>query len=64
VKLWARRGDNAQLSVLELVQEAYAPRPKKAKVQPPAATAAPVEAAPQEAPVVEAVAAEAEAPEG
>jgi len=29
VKLWARRGDNAPISVLELVKEGYAPKPKR-----------------------------------
>lgn len=41
VKLWNRRGDNAPVSMLELVQEAYAPKAKKAKpVQPVVAPAA------------------------
>src|SRR5512145_1282466 len=61
VKLWARRGDNAPLSMLELVQEPYAPRPKKVKPQPAAQAVA--AAAPQEAPVAEAAPAAIEAPE-
>lgn len=61
VKLWARRGDNAPLSMLELVQEAYAPRPKKVKTQSVAPPLAPM---PKEAPAAEAVAtAEGETPE-
>lgn len=68
MKLGNRQGDNAPISVLELVQEAYVPRPNKQTTAPKAAAAQPgakAEAAPAEA--VEEVAAaepEAEQPEG
>ena len=41
-KLGPRKGDNAPMAVIELVTEAYQPKPARAK-KVPAATAAPVE---------------------
>lgn len=54
VKLWARRGDNAPISLLELVQEECSPKPKRAKPAPEAATPAASVAspAPEAAPAV------------
>lgn len=60
VKLWNRKGDNAPISMLELVQEAYAPRPKK--VKPAVAASAQPASAPQ--PVPEAAAEETAPAEG
>ncbi len=50
MKLGNRRGDNAPISVLELVQEAYVPRPAKMKPVPAMVTTQPV--AEEIAPVV------------
>ena len=58
-KIGPRKGDNAPMAVIELVTEAYAPKPARAKKAAPAPKAAPVEApvevedveAPAEAPV-------------
>ena len=47
MKLGNRRGDNAPISVLELVKEAYAPAPAKKKSRTPAPKAKPVAAAPE-----------------
>ena len=47
MKLGNRRGDNAPISVLELVKEAYAPEPAKKKTRTPAPKAKPVAAAPE-----------------
>ena len=46
VKLWARRGDNAPISLLELVQEECTPKPKRAKPALEAAKPAPAVASP------------------
>jgi large subunit ribosomal protein L17 len=53
IKLGHRAGDNAALSIIELVEESFTAKPKKKKV-PAKAAAKPVEAAP----VVEALAVE------
>jgi large subunit ribosomal protein L17 len=54
-KIGPRKGDNAPMAVIELVTEAYSPKPVATKkaAAPAAAPAAPVEAAPAEAEVVE-----------
>ena len=57
MKLGNRRGDNAPVSILELVQEAYAPRAAKKKAAAPKAEAAPAAEVVEDAPV-EAVASE------
>jgi large subunit ribosomal protein L17 len=54
-KIGPRKGDNAPMAVIELVTEAYAPKPAKAK---PAKTEAPVAAPVEEVEVVEAAAEE------
>jgi large subunit ribosomal protein L17 len=58
-KIGPRKGDNAPMAVIELVTEAYSPKPSTAKAAPAAAPAAPAEpvvedAAVDEAPVDEA----------
>jgi large subunit ribosomal protein L17 len=58
-KLGPRKGDNAPMAVIELVTEAYTPKPKAAKASDQ--TAAPAAAAVEEAPVEEAVVEEAPA---
>jgi large subunit ribosomal protein L17 len=51
-KIGPRKGDNAPMAVIELVTEAYQPKPAAKKAAPAAAPAAPVEEAPvEEAPV-------------
>ena len=68
-KIGPRKGDNAPMAVIELVTEAYEPKPARAKAAPAAAPAAPVEEpAAEETPaeeteVVETEAAAEEAPE-
>jgi large subunit ribosomal protein L17 len=64
-KIGPRKGDNAPMAVIELVTEAYAPKPATAKAsKTEAPKAAPVEEAPaEEAPVEETAAEETEAPE-
>lgn len=52
MKLGNRRGDNAPISILELVQETYAPRPAKKKPDPAVAKPQPEV---DEVPAVEAV---------
>jgi large subunit ribosomal protein L17 len=55
-KIGPRKGDNAPMAVIELVTEAYSPKPAaapKKAAAPAAAPAAPVEAAPAEAEVTE-----------
>lgn len=42
-KIGPRKGDNAPMAVIELVTEAYEPKPARAKAAPAAAPAAPVE---------------------
>lgn len=52
-----RKGDDAQLAILELVQEAYSPKPKREKQKPVAKAAAP-KPAPAEATAEEPAAAD------
>lgn len=59
LKLGNRKGDNAPVSILELVQEAYTPRPKK---RAPAGKAKKAKAEAPEAPQAAPVPEEAEAP--
>jgi large subunit ribosomal protein L17 len=56
-KLGPRKGDNAPMAVIELVTEAYTPKPKAAKASDKAAAPAPAPV--EEAPVEEAVVEEA-----
>jgi large subunit ribosomal protein L17 len=58
-KLGPRKGDNAPMAVIELVTEAYAPKPRAAKASDKAAAPAPVPV--EEAPVEEASAEDTEA---
>ncbi|MBZ5734496.1 50S ribosomal protein L17 [Nocardioides sp. TRM66260-LWL] len=51
-KIGPRKGDNAPMAVIELVTEAYEPKPSRAKAAPAAAPAAPVEEPAAEADVV------------
>ncbi len=60
-KLGPRKGDNAPMAVIELVTEAYDPKPARVKTTP--APAAPVEEPAAEETEVEAPAEETEAPE-
>ena len=69
-KIGPRKGDNAPMAVIELVTEAYEPKPARTKAAPAAAPAAPVEEpAAEETPAetevaeTEAAAEETEAPE-
>jgi large subunit ribosomal protein L17 len=63
-KLGPRKGDNAPMAVIELVTEAYTPKPKAAKASDKAAAPAPapVEETPVEEAVVEEAPAGAETP--
>ena len=63
LKLGNRLGDNASMSIIELVEEEFTPRPRKAAPAAPAAAAAPAveETVVEEAAAVEEVAAEPEA---
>lgn len=47
-KIGPRKGDNAPMAVIELVNEAYNPKPAKAKKAAPAPAAAPADEAPAE----------------
>jgi len=74
IKLGVRTGDNAAVSIIELVEEEFKAKPKKVKAVPkkaakaapkaeePKAEEAPVEEAPAEAPAEEAAAPAEEAP--
>ena len=61
-KIGPRKGDNAPMAVIELVTEAYDPKPARVKTTP-APAAAPVEEPAAEETEVEAPAEESEAPE-